>query len=145
MTVFESLATWLYEILSDPKNGFEGNFMVDVEVLPETEKDGFQSTSLHSNPNDIQKQGVGGQIRHESYKTFYIRRNFIDQQTRMLNETFFEDLRKCIHERNLNADYPKDGREWYGITYQGGVYPSQKSPNNEYAIYQVTIKLTYEE
>jgi hypothetical protein len=145
MTVFESLATWLYQILSDPKNGFEGNFMVDVEVLPETEKDGFQSTSLHSNPNDTHKQLMGGQTVHESYKTFYIRRNFADQQTRMLNETFFEDLRRCIKWRGLRADYPKDGRTWRRIEYQGGTYPSWKSPNGDYAIYQVTIKLTYVE
>jgi hypothetical protein len=145
MTVFESLATWLYEILSDPKNGFEGNFMVDVEVLPETEKDGFQGTSLHSNPNDTQKPMLGGQVRHESYKTFYVRREFADQPIRIDNETFFENLRKCIYRKDMRGNYPKDGRKWRSITYQGGAYPSQKSPNGDYAIYQVTIKLMYEE
>jgi hypothetical protein len=145
MTVFESLAHWLWEILTDPENGFEGNFAVDVEVLPELEKDGYQSTSLHSNPNDISKQLLGGQRRHEKYKTFYVRRNFTDTTARIENESFFEKLEKRVYLKDMRGVYPQDGRKWRSIGLHGGAYPGWKSPNNDYAVYQVNIKLVYEE
>ena len=143
MTIFESLSTWIWDILTDPANEFPGQYNIFAEVLPD--QTGAENTALFSNPNDIQTPLNGGQVKNESYKTFYIRKNFLEQQTRMNNEVFFEKLRKCIHMKNLRAVYPQDGRKWRGIYYQGGIFVTQREPNNEHAIYQVNLKLVYEE
>ena len=144
MTVFESLATWLWEILTDPANGFQkGEYIVDSEALPEWQ--GVINAAIFSNPSDIQRPTLGGRIRHESFKTFFARRNFIDLQTRMDNEAFFEKLRNCIYKKNLRAIHPQDGRKWREISYHGGVLVTQRAENNEHAIYQINLKLSFEE
>jgi len=141
MTIFESLSMWIWGILTDPSNELPGQYNIFAEVLPD--QVGVENTALFSNPNDIQTPLNGGQIKNESYKTFYIRKDFLEQQTRMNNEAFFEKLRKCIHMKNLRARYPSDGRKWREISYQGGCFVTQRAENNEYAIYQINLKLVY--
>jgi hypothetical protein len=141
MTVFESLASWLYGILSEPGSGLPGTWKVDNETLPDYTKEKWESAALYSNPNDIQEQMTAGQIRHTDYKTFYIRRDFGNVTTQIKNEAVLEKLKKCIHDKALDGIYPKDGRQWRGISYHGGAYPSTKEAT--WAIYQITLKLVY--
>ena len=147
MTIYESLAHWLNDILTNPQNEFPPQLtMIDLEVSPNLNGEtGAMDTGLFSNPNDIQTQLLSGRVRHEDFKTWYIKRKFIEFPDRLSNEAFFEKLRKCIHMKNLRAVYPQDGRKWRGIYYQGGIFVTQREPNNEHAIYQVNLKLVYEE
>ena len=150
MTIYESLARWLNDILIDPQNEFSDQAVVELENVPNLNEEHcgehcVMDTGLFSNPNDIQTQLLSGRVRHEDFKTWYIKRKFIEFPDRLENEAFFEKLRKCIHMKNLRAVYPQDGRKWRGIYYQGGIFVTQREPNNEHAIYQVNLKLMYEE
>jgi len=141
MTIFESLVSWLHDILTDPKNGLPGTWKVDSEMLPDYSKEKWESAALYSNPNDMQEPLMAGRIKHTDYKTFYVRRNFGSVKIQIKNEAVLEQLKKSVHIKALDGAYPKDGRQWMGISYQGGAYPSTKEEN--WAIYQITLKLVY--
>jgi hypothetical protein len=143
MTVFESLSLWLYDILSDPKNGLPGTWKIDSEMLPDYSNQKWESTALYSNPNDTQEQLIASQVRHTDYKTFYIRRDFGDVKIQLKNEAVLEKIKQCIYERNLDWIMPQDGREWYGINWHGGTYPSTK--DEKWVVYQINLKLVYVE
>jgi hypothetical protein len=144
MTVYESLANWLNDILNDPKNEFPENMetVIDLETLPESSE--HQNTALFSSPNDIQEQMLGGQVRKTVFKIWYIKKPFKERPDRLENERFFEKLRKAIYKKNLSGAMPKDGRKWRSVEYQGGIYPAQRQENEDYAVYPVNIKLIYE-
>jgi len=143
MTVYESLANWLNEIFADPASGFSGEFAIDAEGVPNWQ--GVQNAALFSSPNDTAAQLLGGQIRHTAYKALYVRQGFKGQEARIQNEAFFESLRKQIAKRALAGDMPKDGRKWRGISVNGGYYPFLRAENGDAAIYQVPLKIVYEE
>jgi hypothetical protein len=147
MTVYQSLANWLFEIFADPQNGFPSVFyVIDLEVLPSllnSQDIQYQYSALHSSPDDIQTALISGQTKHTDFKTFYVKRQFSEFDDRLGNEEFFEKLKKCIIQKNLRAVYPQDGRNWRSITWQGGVYPSQRSEDGRTAIYQVNLRLEY--
>jgi len=140
MTIFESLALWMYDILT-PQNDLPGTWKVDSEMLPDYTIKKWESTALYSNPNDIQEPLIGGQVKHTDYKTFYLRRSFGDVTIQIKNEVVLEKLKKCIHIKALSGIYPKDGRKWRSISYHGGAYPSTKEDN--WAVYQITLKIVY--
>jgi hypothetical protein len=43
----------------------------------------------------------------------------------------------------MGGIYPQDGRDWYGISWHGGAYPSTK--DDAWAVYQINLKLVYVE
>jgi hypothetical protein len=143
MTVFESLSSWLYDILADPENGLPGAWKIDSETLPDYSKQDWQSTAIYSNPTDTQTRLIAGQIKHTDYKTFYLRRGFGDVKIQIKNEAVLEKIKECIYEKNRKAVYPKDGRDWYGISWHGGAYPTTKGDDR--ADYQINLKLVYED
>jgi len=151
MTVYESLANWLNEILVNPENEFPPKItVIDQDVISEAKKDfpdlDIMDTGLFSNPNDSQTALLSGRVRHEDYKTWYIKRDFLGFPDRLTNEAFFEKLRNRIHLKNLRGQYPQDNdRKWRGVSYQGGIFVTQRAENNEYAIYQVNLKIVYED
>jgi len=146
MTIYEVLANWLNEILTDPANGFPAKHtVIDLETIPSYggELDAMD-TALFSNPNDSQTTLLSGRILHEDYKTWYIKRDFLGFSDRLTNEAFFEKLKNCIYMKNLRGQRPQDTeRKWRGIFYQGGVMVTQRAENNKYAIYQVNLKIEY--
>jgi hypothetical protein len=143
MTVAESLSLWLKDLFADPANGFSGEFVIGLEALPDWE--GFQNTALYSNPNDGAVTLTGGQIRHTEFKTLYARRPFKEKEQRAGNEAFFELLKRRITATTLAARFPEDGRKWRRIEYTGGAYPSGRADNNDTAVYQITLKIVYED
>jgi hypothetical protein len=147
MTVYKSLADWLFEIFADPQNGFPSVFyVIDLEVLPSLlngQDIQYQYSAIYSSPNDMQKTLCAGQVKRTDFKTFYVKRQFTELDDRIGNEEFFEKLKKCIARKNLRAVYPQDGRKWRGIAWEGGVYPSQRSEDGMVAIYQINLRLEY--
>ena len=145
MTVYESLAVWLNDILSDPQNEFSPvPVVIDLELVPNFKaSNGWQDTALFSNPNDLHFPMNGGQTRHVVTKTWYIKRDFLEFPSRLETERFMERLRKAIHKKALGAQYPNDGRTWRKISVEGGVFPYQRAENLSEAIYQVTLRLEY--
>ena len=142
MTVYESLDRWITEILTDPKNDFPPmRTVTDLEAMPK--KAEYQSAALHSSPNDTATTLLGGQVRHTVFKTFYVRRDFKERASRLENEAFFEKLKTCIYEKNLDGIMPQDGREWVSIGCNAGIYPAQRDDANDYADYLVPLRLIY--
>jgi hypothetical protein len=147
MTVYKSLSDWLLEIFANPQNGFPSfYYVIDLEVLPDllNSRDiQYQYSSLYSSPNDIQTPLCAGQVKHKDFKTFYVKRAFSEHDDRMGNEEFFEKLKRAITLKNLRGIMPQDGRKWRGISYEGGVYPSQRPEDGRIAIYQINLRLEY--
>jgi len=147
VTVYESIALWLNGIFADPNNGFTDTLvLIDIDNLQESfSAQGVpaQVTGLYSSPNDIQKPMMAGQVKNIIFRAFYVRRDFKTLEIRKNNEVFFEKLKKAIREKNLKWSMPKDGRKWRSIIYTGGVFPSQRAENNDWAIYQVNLKAEY--
>ena len=153
MTVYQSLATWLNDIFTDPDNGFPPTLMViiDVELVPSLRQDfpglHLQETGLFSNPNDQHAQMLGGQYRHTEFKTWYLVRQFGGWDDRMSNEAFLEKLRWAIQRTVQNGIMPPktEGRQWGKITVNGGMFPSTKSADSTSAVYQIPLKIEYTE
>ena len=144
MTVYESLVRWINEILTDPQNNFPPvRTVTDIEAMPNIPES--QNAALYSSPNDTQTQLSGGQVKHTAYKTFYIRRDFKERASRLENEVFVENLKRCIYEKNLDGIMPDDGRGWESIECNAGIYPAQRHENDDYADYLVPLKLVYVE
>jgi len=151
MTVYQSLATWLNDIFTDPDNGFPPTLMViiDVELVPSLQQDfpglHLQETGLFSNPNDQHAQMLGGQYRHTEFKTWYLVRRFGDWDDRVSAEAFLEKVRRAIQRTTLHGIFPRDGRRWRRIQVNGGMFPSTKSADNTSAVYQIPLKIEYVE
>ena len=147
MTVYESVQSWLSEIINELKAEFNHPFTaIDVNHIPlPTEYQGvdFQAAGLFSSPNDSTSMLIGGQVKHVDYKSFFLRRPFKEAETRQENEKFFERLAKKISERNLDYSLPKDGRDWKSIEINAGVYPAQRDEASLWADYLVPLKLVY--
>ena len=141
-TVYESLVTWLNEILTDPENEFpETLTVIDLEQIPNWQE--FQNAGLFSSPNDIQVEYMGGQIRHTEFKSLYLRLSFKEFSERLRNETFLEKFRRCINKKALSGIMPSDGRKWLKINCNGSIYPAHRQENNEYADYLVPLAIEY--
>ena len=149
MTVYESLVSWLNSILLEIRNEMPHPFTaIDLEKIPlPTDYPGvdFQAAGLFSSPNDMSTTLIGGQVKHTEFKSFYLRRPFKEFPSRLENENFFERLAKKIHERNLDSNFPADGRAWQSIAINAGVYPAQRDEANRYADYLIPLKLIYVE
>jgi len=147
MTVYESIESWLNSILLELRNEFPHPYtMIDVNNIPlPTDHPGidFQAAGLFSSPNDLTTELMGGQVKHTDFKSFYLRRPFGEFDSRLENESFFEKLGQKIHEKNLDGNFPKDGRDWRSIEINAGIYPAQRDEANRYADYLIPLKLVY--
>jgi len=147
MTVYESIVTWLGSILSELQNEFPHPFsIIEPDRIPlpnDYNQTDFQAGGLFSSPNDMTTTLMGGQVKHTDFKSFYLRRPFKLVDSRKENENFFEKLTKKIHERNMDCDMPKDGRQWKEITVNSGVYPAQRDSGELWADYLVNLRLVY--
>jgi len=146
-TVYNSIVSWLNSILSDLRDEFPHPFTaIDANNIPlPSDYPGteFQAAGLFSSPNDIASNLIGGQVKHTSFKSFYLRRPFKLADMRQENEAFFERLSSKIHERNLDYIMPQDGRDWQSITVNSGWYPAQRDAANAYADYLIPLRLVY--
>jgi len=151
MTVYESIVAWLVDIFADPKNGLPPDIIVivDVELVPNFRETwpGFniQDSGLFSNPNDQHFQMNGGQWRHVEFKTWQLWRDFGENTDRIANEAFMEKVRQAIQRAVQNGVMPQDDRRWRSIKINGGIFPSHKSADNRYAVYQIPLKIEYVE
>ena len=147
ITVYESIArNWLPPLLAtiDPVH-----IVIDVEIVPDWQQ--FGNAGLFNSPNDITTPMMGGQEKRTEFKSFYIRRNFVesalpnDFQDRLENENYMEKLKKVIHDANLDSAFPNDGREWVSIEVNAGIYPSQKGVGTlgREAFYLCPLRLEY--
>jgi len=147
MTVYKSIAQWLNLILLELKEEFSHPFTaIEPENIPlPADYSGldFQAAGLFSSPNDITTTLIAGQIKHTDFKNFYLRKPFKEVDMRKENEEFFEKLARKIHERNLDSDFPDDGREWRSISINAGIYPAQRDEANKYADYLIPLRLVY--
>jgi pyruvate carboxylase len=145
MTAYESMVHWLNGILGDPANEFPANMETVIDAEAPTNLQEVQNADLPSSSNDTHEQLLGGQARHTVFKILHIKRPFSEFPDKLENELFLEKIKKAIYYKNLCGIVPDDGREWRFIGYSGGAYPSQMEENSEYAIYQISLKLVYEE
>jgi len=150
MTVYESVVdNFLNPILLELKAEFNNPFVIlDLEKIPlPTDYPGidFQAGGIFSSPNDISSELIGGQTKRTDFKSFYLRRPFKEFSSRLENESFFEKLAKSIHERNLDSNFPQDGRQWHSIQINAGIYPSQRDTAELWADYLIPLKLVYVE
>jgi len=147
MTVYESITSWLNSILLELKTEFNNPFVIlDLEKIPlPTDYPGidFQAGGIFSSPNDISSELMGGQTKRTDFKSFYLRRPFKEFSSRLENEAFFQKLAKSIHERNLDSNFPQDGRQWHRIEVNSGWYPAQRDEASNFADYLVNLKLVY--
>lgn len=144
MTVYESLVKWLQGILKDPENNFPAVYtFIDLEMIPYWTE--YENAGIFSSPNDLTAPLVAGKVKHTDFKSFYLRKSFKEHTNRLENEIFFEKFKACIYEKNLDCIMPEDGREWTSIGLNGGIYPTQRQENNEFADYLVPLKLVYVE
>jgi len=147
MTVYESAQSWLTEIINELKAEFNHPFvMIDVNNIPlPTDYPGydFQAAGLFSSPNDMTTELIGGQKKHTDFKSFFLRRPFKEFSQRLQNEQFFEKFANKIHERNLDSDFPKDGRSWKSISINAGIYPANTDTASQWSDYLVPLKLVY--
>jgi hypothetical protein len=147
MSVYETIRDWLNEILLELQNEFPHPYTIlDVNNIPlPTDYSGtdFQAAGLFSSPNDISSELMGGQTKRTDFKSFFIRRPFKEFSSRLENESFFEKLSKKIHERNLDNNFPADGRWWSSIKINAGIYPAQRDAANQFADYLIPLRLVY--
>ena len=151
MSVYESVTQWLNSILLELKDEFPHPFTIlepDRIPLPEDypRSEGFPDFTaggIFSSPNDMTTTLIGGQVKHTKFKSIYIRKRFKLVDSRIDNEKFFEKLARKIHERNLDYNLPKDGRDWKEISVNSGIYPSARDEANVWADYLVNLKLVY--
>jgi hypothetical protein len=142
MTVYESLVQWLNDILIDPENCFPSIYkVIDLEMIPNWTE--YQNAGLFSSPNDIHTSLIGGQQRHTEFRSFYLRLPFSEFTERLRNEVFFEKFRDYIYEKDLDGQFPKDGRDWESIKCNAGISPAQKAEDNSFVDYLVALKLVY--
>jgi hypothetical protein len=146
-SIYKSIEEWIRSILVELMSEFPHPYSIlDLEHIPlPAEHNGyeFQAGGIFSSPNDITVELIGGQVKHEDFKTFYLRRPFVNPELRQENEAFLERLKEKIHERNLDYNMPKDGRDWKSIEINAGIYPALKAENNEYADYLIPLRLVY--
>ena len=144
MTVYQSIISWLTEILNELK---PASFtVIDLERIPnqdEWAKEGYAISGIFSNPNDLHTPMMAGQSKHTEFKSFYLRLPFNELNERKENEDYIEILRKKIQNRNLDGIRINDGRRWLSIEINGGIYPAQKEIGMQYADYLVPLKLVY--
>ena len=149
MTVYESIVGWLSDIINELKAEFNHPFcVIDPEKIPlPTDYPGldFQAGGIFSSPNDISSVLMGGQTKRTDFKSFYLRKKFKLADSRKENEKFFEKLARKIHERNLDYNLPKDGRDWKEISINAGIYVAQRDTAGEFADYLCPLKLVYVE
>jgi hypothetical protein len=147
MTIYESITAYLNDILLELRNKFIHPFtIIDVENIPlPSDYPGFEfrAGGIFSSPNDITTELMGGQVKHTEFKSFYLRRAFNEFASRIENERFFERFRETIHEKNLDCDFPKDGRSWKEISINAGIYPPQRDTASQWTDYLITFKLVY--
>jgi hypothetical protein len=142
MTIYDSLQIWLTSIINDIRQIMPSPFVViDLENIPEFPN--LQNSGLFSSPNDIHDPLMAGQVKHTEFKSFYLRRPFLNTDIREENEKFFDELRKRIYNRNLDWVMPNDGREWISIEINAGIYPAQRDDGDRFADYLVPLKLVY--
>jgi len=146
-TVYVSIVNWLNEILLELKKETDHSFtVIDLERIPlpsDYPQVDFQAAGLFSSPNDQTSTLMGGQVKYTSFKSFFLRRPFKEFSSRLDNENFFEKLAKRIHDRNLDGNLPKDGRQWKEISVNSGVYPAMRDTAETYADYLIPLKLVY--
>ena len=147
MSVYVSIVSWLNSILLELKDEFPHPFtIIDLEKIPlpsDYPQIDFQAAGLFSSPNDLTTELMGGQVKHTDFKSFYLRRPFKEFSSRLENENFFEKLAKKIHERNLDSNFPHDGRWWSAIKINAGTYPAQRDEASLFADYLIPLKLIY--
>jgi len=150
-SVYEIITQWLNSILLELKDEFPHPFTIlepDRIPLPEDypRSEGFPDFTaggIFSSPNDMTTTLMGGQVKHTKFKSIYIRKRFKLVDSRKDNEKFFEKLARKIRDRNLDSDFPRDGRDWKEISVNAGIYPSQRDSAEEFADYLCPLKLVY--
>jgi len=146
-TVYESIVSWLSEILNEIRNEFSHPFtIIDLEKIPlptDYPQIDFQAAGLFSSPNDLTTTLIGGQVKHTDFKSFFLRKKFKEFDSRLENEAFFQKLASKINERNLDGKMPVDGRDWKSISINAGVYPAQRDESGQWADYLIPLRLVY--
>ena len=147
-SVYESIVDeFLNPILLEFKKEMPHDYsIIEPEKIPLPEEYqglNFQAGGIFSSPNDMTTPLMGGQLKHIEFKSFYLRRPFKKKETRIENADFFERLARKIHERNLDCNMPKDGRDWKEISVNSGWYPAQRDTAETWADYLVNLKLVY--
>jgi hypothetical protein len=150
MTVYESIVNeFLNPILLELEKEIpHGYSIIEPEKIPlpeEYQGVNFQAGGIFSSPNDMTTPLMGGQLKHTDFKSFYLRRPFKEKETRIGNADFFERLARKIHERNLDWNMPKDGRDWKSIEINAGVYPANRDETSQWADYLIPLRLVYVE
>ena len=139
ITVFESISRFWLTPLLQTINPI--HVVIEIENIPDFNE--HNNAGIFSSPNDQHFEMLGGQMRHVEFKSFYLRRAFRDFQQRVNNEAYTEALRQKIRERNLDSDFPNDGRQWISISINGGIYPASRQENLSTADYLVPLRLEY--
>ena len=149
MTVYQSVAEWLMNIVLPKVEKNANHTVVDIEVVPDWAT--WNNAGIFNSPNEISTPMMGGQEKRTEFKSFYIRRPFTesslaqDFQDRLGNENYMEKLRDVIYEMNLDCDFPQDNRQWESVSINGGIYPAQKAVGTlgREAFYLVPLRLVY--
>jgi len=138
ISVYESITNWLSDILTQ--------ILPDYTVI-ETENVTnwlqFGNSALLNSPNEIVTPLMGGQRKHTEFKTFFLKRQLQDSDERKDYEVIKDKLMDIIYNKNINYEFPDDGRDWKEISLNGGIYPVQKDENNNYADYMIPLKLIF--
>jgi hypothetical protein len=141
MTALEQLISYVESILN---TGLRGDFVIGAELLP-TERN-FKNAMLKAQPNDTERQFVDGRRRFTKYKTLYLKLNFTGEQDRLENEALLTEVQDIIYRKNRRYELPpNEGRKWVSLECSGSPYTIHIDENSNTAIYQITLKIIYEE
>jgi hypothetical protein len=98
MTVYESVQSWLTEIINELKAEFNHPYVaIDLEKIPlPTDYPGidFQAGGIFSSPNDFTTMNNGGQLKNTSFKSFYLRRPFKEFSSRLETKAFLKSWQR---------------------------------------------------
>lgn len=132
MTISECLKTWLtqYDRLDFSM------LLTDFIDAP----DG--AVSIFSTPQSVERPFIDGSKQVTEYYNFFVRASNQLEEQRVENQEIVEDFCNWIEEMDMAEDYPvmPEGMSCDEISAVNGAILSQENDN---AIYQVTISITY--
>lgn len=137
MTISESIIIWLKRFEAE---GMEKIKSIDTDALQSVSA----SYGLMKAPQENVKKYLSGREVHSDYYQFMARLDSGTNGDRIDNQAWFEGLTKWVSEKSREKDFPvlREGLHCTGISIASPFYMG--SGDNNTAVYQMTISITYQ-
>lgn len=133
MTISESIVTWL--------NEYDGADF--SEMSTDFIKSDIGSFAIFKSPQNVKKKYLDGSSTNMDFYNIFAQKSIVEEDERVDNQQFTDDLEDWVEERNINKDFPvlKDKCTCLeiGVNNSSAINSMEESK----AIYQVTIKIKY--